>query len=327
MAGRLSSFMNLLAPVRQKRFFEQHWENQPLHVQRSQSDYYAQLLTNRDVEAVISSGGLRFPAIQLARDGGFFPPEAFTRNIRSGGDVFTGVPDLDRIRAEYQSGATISLPGFHRAWKPLGALAAAIEAEFDHPVHTNVYITPGNAVGFSPHYDTHEVFVLQIAGSKRWRIHRPPLPLPHRSQPFDPRNHGPSAPLFELDLLPGDLLYLPRGFVHTTATSDSFSVHVTLGITVYTWIELLIEWAQLSKHSQSFRRALPPGFAGNEEVRRSLGDQLRRMAAELQSVTDYDMFLDNYLRRVRSARVGPQANFSADIMAAGPHERRLNGKI
>jgi ribosomal protein L16 Arg81 hydroxylase len=326
MTGRLSSFVDLLAPARPEMFFKLHWEKQPLHIQRSDSDYYAQLLTNRDVEAAISSGGLRYPAIQLARDGGFFPPEAFTRNIRSGGDVFTGIPDLERIRAEYRSGATISLPGFHRACKPLGELAAAIEAEFDHPVHTNVYVTPGNATGFSPHYDTHEVFVLQVAGTKHWCIHEPPLPLPHRSQPFDPRSWAPSAPLLELDLAPGDLLYLPRGFVHTTATADSGSVHVTLGVTVYTWIELLTEWAQLSKHSPGFRRALPPGFAGQEVVRQSLDDRLRRMIAELQAMTDYDMFLDGFSRRVRSAGVGLRADFSTQVKAAEPREPRSSGQ-
>jgi ribosomal protein L16 Arg81 hydroxylase len=324
MTGGFSSFTQLLAPFSSEIFFEQHWENEPLHVQRAESRYYTGILTNHDVEAVISSGGLRYPAIQLARGGGFFPPEAFTRNIRSGSDIFTGIPDLDRIRAEYRSGATISLPGFHRAWKPLGALAAAIEAEFDHPVHTNVYITPGNAVGFSPHYDTHEVFVLQIAGNKRWRIHRPPLPLPHRSQPFDPRSYAPSGALLEVDLVPGDLLYLPRGFVHTTATSDSFSLHVTLGVTVYTWIELFVEWAQLSKHSQIFRRALPPGFAGHQKVRQSLGEQLYRMIAELQSTTDYDAFLTHFSHRVLSARAGLQANFSTDFAAAGQREKKTS---
>jgi ribosomal protein L16 Arg81 hydroxylase len=322
MTGRLSSFADLLVPLQRETFFTRYWESQPLHVQRSESDYYAQLLTNRDLEAAISSGGLRYPSIQLARGGGFFPPEAFTRTIRSGGDFFTGIPDLDRIRAEYQSGASISLPGFHRAWEPLGTLAAAIEAEFDHAVHANVYITPGNAIGFSPHYDTHEVFVLQIAGGKRWRIHNPPLPLPHRSQPFDPRSYVPSAPLCELDLEPGDLLYLPRGFVHTTETSVSFSVHVTLGITVYTWIELLTEWAQLSKHSPSLRRALPPGFAGREDIGQSLADQLRRMSAELQSITDYNAFLEGFSQRVRSARNGLRASFSTDVIASEPRGQR-----
>lgn len=318
MSGLILTFADLLAPVRPETFFEQNWENEPLHIQRSESSFYENLLTNRDVESAISSGGLRYPAIQLARDGGFFPAEAFTRNIRSGDDVFAGIPNLDRIRAEYQSGATISLPGFHRAWKPLGTLAAAIEEDFDHAVHTNVYITPGNAAGFSPHYDTHEVFVLQIAGSKRWRIHQPPVSLPHRSQPFDPRSYVPSAPLLEIDLTPGDLLYLPRGFVHTTATSDSFSVHVTLGVTVYTWIELLSDWIQLSKNAPNFRRALPPGFARREDIKQSLKDQLPRMITELQRMTDCDGLLDGFSHRVRSARAGMCADFYSDVMVIGP---------
>lgn len=166
--------------------------------------------------------------------------------------------------------------------------------------------------------------MLQIAGSKRWRIHKPPLPLPRRSQPFDPRGYVPSAPLSELDLVPGDLLYLPRGFVHTTETADSFSVHVTLGTTVYTWIELLTEWAQLSKQSPSFRRALPPGFAGREDVRQSLGDQLRRMSAELQSITDYDTFVDGFSQRVRSARNSLRAKFSTDVITTEPREQKQN---
>jgi len=318
MSGRIQTFTDLLVPVRPETFFEQTWEKEPLHIQRSESRFYENLLTNSDVELAISSGGLRYPAIQLARDGGFLPAEEFTRDIRSGGDVFTGVPDLDRIRAEYQSGATISLPAFHRAWKPLGTLAAAIEEDFNHAVHTNVYITPGNTSGFSPHYDTHEVFVLQVAGSKRWRIHKPSLSLPHRSQPFDPRSYVFSAPLLEADLTSGDLLYLPRGFVHTTATSDSFSVHVTLGVTVYTWVELLSDWIQSSKNYLNLRRALPPGFAGHGDVKQSLRNQLPQIIAELQRITDYDDLLNGFAQRVRSARAGMRGDFYNEVVVIGP---------
>jgi hypothetical protein len=68
----------LLTPVRRETFFEQYWENEPLHIRRSEACFYDSLLTNRDVEAAIFSAGLRYPAIQLARDGGFFTAEAFT---------------------------------------------------------------------------------------------------------------------------------------------------------------------------------------------------------------------------------------------------------
>jgi hypothetical protein len=83
--------------------------------------------------------------------------------------------------------------------------------------------------------------------------------------------------------------------------------------------------SQLSKHGQSFRRALPPGFAGDEVVSQSLGERLRRMIAELQSMTDYDMFLDGFSQRVRSARVGRLADFSTDATATEPREQGSTG--
>jgi len=315
MGRPILTFADLLAPISPEIFLEQNWENQPLHIRRRESGFYEELVTHRDVEEAIVSGGLRYPSLQLARDGRFFAAESFTRSIRSGDDVFSGIPNLDRIGAEYRSGATISLPGFHRAWRPLGALAAAVEEQLDHVVHTNVYITPGNAAGFSAHYDTHEVFVLQIAGSKRWRIEKPPLSLPHRGQPFDPRSHRSSAaPLLQVDLAPGDLLYLPRGFVHETTTSDSFSLHVTLGVTVYTWLELLAEWIQSGRHNPSLRRALPPGFTrGN--AKQLLDDQLPLIIAELQRVTDYGRLVDGFAHRVRSARAGAPVDFSTNVLA------------
>ena len=36
---------------------------------------------------------------------------------------------------------------------------------------------------------------------------------------------------------PGDTLYLPRGWLHEAATSDSDSLHLTIGITAYTWLD------------------------------------------------------------------------------------------
>jgi hypothetical protein len=64
MSGRIVTFADLLAPIRPEIFFEQNWESEPLHIQRSESSFYKNLLTNRDVELAISSGGLRYPAIQ-----------------------------------------------------------------------------------------------------------------------------------------------------------------------------------------------------------------------------------------------------------------------
>ena len=82
-------------------------------------------------------------------------------------------------------------------------------------MQVNAYVTPAQNTGFSDHYDVHDVFVLQVAGEKRWRIREPVHPSPLRDQPWtDRRTRGRRRPprrppLLEETLRPGDCLYLP----------------------------------------------------------------------------------------------------------------------
>ncbi len=153
----------LIAPTRPEGFFLEHWERKPFHLSRGDARYYDSLLKNEDLETIITSSDLRYPAIQLARNGSYFPAEAYTKNVKHGSEFFSGVPDLGRIQSEYRSGSTVVLPALQRIWAPLRELCASLENEFSHAVHANAYLTPGNSEGFTPHYDTHDVFVLQIA--------------------------------------------------------------------------------------------------------------------------------------------------------------------
>ena len=307
----------LLAPVLPEDFFRDHWERKPLHLSRGVAHYYHCVLTNDDLETIISSTDLRYPAIQLARNGAYLAPEAYTKNIKHGSEFFNGVPDIGQIQSEYRSGSTVVLPALQRTWVPLRELCAALENDFSHAVHANAYLTPGDSPGFTPHYDTHEVFVLQIAGDKRWRVFEPPLPLPHRTQPFTPIGYALPAPILELELKPGDLLYLPRGYVHTAHTSHNHSAHVTIGMTVYTWVELISELVASSKDIAGFRAALPPGFATREEVKKVLKDGLAQCIDRLRENSDSDRVIDNFLQKVRSGRTSPEGTFQSDVRVIG----------
>jgi hypothetical protein len=317
VSGQGFAFDDLIGEIPREAFFAQYWERRPLHIRRQDAGYYDSLLTRADLETVIASGGLRYPAIQLTKDGRYVPPEAFTQNHAVGRDSLSGVPDLTRIAALYRGGATLSMPFLHLAWKPLADFTAAIEADFDHPAHANVYLTPGGCRGFTPHYDTHEVFVLQIAGEKRWRVDAPPAPLPHHTQPFSAQSQQPTPRVLEVELAPGDLLYLPRGYIHSTATSRTSSLHVTLGVTVFTWVELLADWFQTSKMYPRYRRALEPGFAHDPEVRQRLKADLPKIIAELQELADYDALLEAFARRVTSGAFRPTARFGTEVAADG----------
>lgn len=309
---------SLLHPISIDEFFADSWERKPLFIQRRNNDYYRGLLTDRDLEDIISNSDLRYPAIQLAKNGTFYPAAAYTSDARVGQLVLKGVPNVGTISAEYGKGTTIVLPALLRTWEPLRILAWRLETELDFSIHANAYITPGQAAGFPAHYDTHDIFVLQIAGRKRWQVTEPPIHLPHRSQTFKPEGFKPGPVLAEFELEAGDLLYLPRGYVHATTTSDSHSAHVTMGVNIFTWADLVGDLVPAGAANQEFRRSLPPGFASRAELRPSITRQLRRLLDSVGVRTMFDS--DRYFEQLRRDAIAASwarnpVRFRADAIA------------
>jgi hypothetical protein len=67
-------------------------------------------------------------------------------------------------------------------------------------------------------------------------------------------------PTHELTLEQGDLLYLPRGFVHEARAEDVASAHLTVGLHVTTWLDLMaVALGQLGQRDERFRKSLPVG--------------------------------------------------------------------
>lgn len=86
------------------------------------------------------------------------------------------------------------------------------------------YATPGGGVG--PHIDLYDVFICQGSGRRRWRVGDRG---PHREFAAHPALLHTEAfePIIDVELLPGDILYIPPGFPHdgiTLEESLSFSV-------------------------------------------------------------------------------------------------------
>lgn len=87
------------------------------------------------------------------------------------------------------------------------------------------------------HYDDHDLIVVQLRGDKRWYVAEKPSDLPNTwTAAADPLDLGPHA---SIDLHPGDLLYLPRGTLHSV-DSDTESLHLSIGFTPLTVREAVI---------------------------------------------------------------------------------------
>ena len=201
-----------------------------------------------------------------------------------------------RIMELFASGHTIVLQALHRFWPPLIEFAGALSADLAHPVQINAYITPKQSQGFSPHYDVHDVFVLQITGSKRWVIHDPVHPDPLPSQPWT-RYRGAvescaaKDPSADHVLEEGDVLYLPRGFVHSAEALGGVSIHLTIGIHSHTRHDLVRTLLELAEEDPRLRRSLPLGIDVGDPAQ--LGSELAAtvaaLAEQMQTVSASDI--------------------------------------
>ncbi len=201
------------------------------------ADHFGDLFSETAVDELVSRRGLRTPFIRVAKDGTTLP----TRDFTSGGGVGAGIGDQvddSRLTALFAEGATIVLQALHRTWPPLIDFTQQLAAELGHPVQVNAYVTPPQSRGFDDHYDVHDVFVVQVSGQKRWRIHEPVHPAPLRDQPWTDRREtvaeaADQPPDIDAVLEPGDCLYLPRGHLHAATALGGVSTHLTFG--VHTW--------------------------------------------------------------------------------------------
>ncbi|MFD4025052.1 cupin domain-containing protein [Streptomyces sp. NPDC058576] len=237
---------------------------------RDASDF-SDVFSTSAVDELISRRGLRTPFLRVAQDGATLPSSSFTAPAGVGATVADQLDDTALWRA-FADGATLVLQALHRTWEPVADLVSGLSTELGHPVQANAYVTPPQNRGFDAHYDVHDVFVLQIEGAKRWVIHEPVLPDPLRDQPWtdhraavaDRAAHG--TPHLDTLLRPGDVLYLPRGWLHSARAQGEVSVHLTLGVHVWTRYALAEQLTRAALAAlcddPSMRRSLPLGTRG-----------------------------------------------------------------
>ena len=252
-----SELARALEPVEVERFLTEHWERQPLVVPRSEPGRFDDLLSPRDVERLLTETAIRSPGFRLVKAGETVA--GYTTDVSWRPEPFTGVADVRRVLAEFDDGATIVLQGLHHSWLPLARYCRRLEAFLGHPAQANAYFTPRGSQGLPVHHDTHDVLSLQVAGEKRWLVYPPALELPLRSQRYRSALGAPGDRVLDVTLAAGDTLYLPRGWLHQALTSDADSLHITIGVSVRTWLDEARAALDESADDVEFRRAATGG--------------------------------------------------------------------
>ena len=290
-------------PIGTAEFVAEYWEQRPLAVPRAEEGRFDDLLSVADVERLVSSGGLRTPGLRLVKEGGTIAESAYATDISWRPKPFLGMADPDRVATAFAEGATIVLQALHHTWPPLARFCRTLEQELESGVQANSYYTPRRSQGFAVHHDTHDVFVLQVAGEKHWRVYNPLLELPLKSQRWSSSLGTPGPAVLELNLRAGDTLYLPRGWLHDALTSDTDSLHITVGVNAPTWVDAFRAALAECEQDVEFRRSVPEDGEATvdlvERLAERLGAEDVRRRTRAAFVKSRRPILDGHLEEVR----------------------------
>ena len=276
--------------VSRSTFAGEHWGAAPLLSPAARLDGdFADLFSLGAVDELIANRALRTPFVRMAKEGSVLPAARFTAPGGYGaevGDQLSG----DKVLEEFAAGSTIVLQGLHRTWEPLSAFTRELSAELGTPCQVNAYVTPAASRGFDPHYDVHDVFVIQIHGRKRWSIHSPVHTDPLGDEPWtDHRDavavRAAGTATIDETLAPGDVLYLPRGWIHSATALGDTSIHLTVGIAPLTRHDIVLRLVEHASGDARLRASLPLGIDVSDAgalaglVRETIDDLADRLSA------------------------------------------------
>jgi ribosomal protein L16 Arg81 hydroxylase len=234
----------LLEPLSVETFLDDIWAKDHYHVKRGCPDYFDGLLPGPSpVDELLELFRREPAAVRLVRG-----------RDKKGSDSYLladGSLDVGPIRNDFADGYTIVLDGVEKYVRTIGTVARFIEVELNFPIQVNTYITPPGQTGLAPHYDDHDVLILQVQGSKIWHLYlgadRPPREIQREKDKAVDADTLPAPTDVRLDA--GDVLYVPRGRVHSAETTSEQSIHLTVGIHAPTVLMLAIG----ALYSQSWR--------------------------------------------------------------------------
>ena len=214
--------------------------------------------------------GTRRPGFRLVREGVTADPGRLTRRARIGNRDLTDLIAPNQAIDGYRDGATVVLQALHLTDPALARFANNLALDLDQPVQINAYLSPSSARGLDVHFDYHDVFVVQLEGTKRWRVWSP---TERSCEPISGKHAVPrptleelGEPLLDLVLEPGDVLYLPRGHPHVAETTDRSSAHLTVGVLAITWHRVVRKAIDDEVDAGRLRSSIPLSTLGPDPV-------------------------------------------------------------
>ena len=240
----------LIAPLPLNDFIEDSFTKAPLHISGTRGRF-RELLDWDGLARLFEIGSLEPPRFSVIKSGKTIPGERYLRRLGGISRIDSGA-----LKLLLDTGATAIINHVDDLVPAVAELADEVGDYFHARTAVNLYATWRSERGFEAHADYHDVIVLQLAGRKEWPIYKPTRTDPLRGDRFEAAPAG-AKPHQVVLLEDGDVLYLPRGWIHSPAPVGEPSLHLTIAITRPTGAGFL-EWlAHELRRVPEVRAALP----------------------------------------------------------------------
>lgn len=269
--------IDLIAPLSLDSFFKLHWPAKPL---------FQPAIANK-LEFLHSLPQLQ--SLEKLLDERVLPVRAclpdFNDEVSS---IFVNAQDA--IKA-YRNSMTLVFDGMHTQSSFLQESLNAVQRDLGLPTGGESNLTNARVMAYATpaggttrlHFDANANFVIQLAGTKRWRI----LPNDSVKHPTDRYTSGTGEISIALErqceamlldelpenyiecvMKPGSVLFVPRGYWHETlAEEDSLSLNFTFGQP--TWADILTLTLREHLHQSAAWRELADGVESDDPTRRT----------------------------------------------------------
>jgi ribosomal protein L16 Arg81 hydroxylase len=328
----MTTFADVLSPITPEEFFADYHGKTPLHIPGT-PDKFASVLDRNTLSEIVSQTGLwTGRTVRVIVDNHTLEQSEYCYPGEDRESRPCLIPDPQRVSEWVAYGASVIFNHVSSLTPGLRATVGAVEQGTGGVAdNCDVYISSDRARGVATHFDTYDVYALQLEGIKTWNIYQRHYenPVVHEafktSHGFDLRHRGQLT--HRITLEPGDVLYLPRGWYHDAKTVGPFSLHVTVGIDEPLGIDLMKILIERAVYDPAFRRALP--HADDPDLPQhiaSLGKRLADFAQESDVLGNVVNLLARYHRRRPSALIPPDDDLvemrqqvSVEIADPGDH--------
>lgn len=226
--------------------------------------------------------------------------------------------DLDskKLYALLNDDATLIIDSFEQAAPGLQSAVDSVSDYYHARAQANAYVAFGQCAGFGLHWDDHDVFIVQIEGSKTWQIFGST-----RAYPMNVDRHWLNLPPDEMKdqvkLTRGSILYVPRGCWHNVIANVEPSLHFTIGVTAPTGMDLLKHLSDRARDGEFFRKDVPTTDLSGKE---SYLEEFREHVARIMSSGLIDEFCSEFRRTYYPS---PSMSLPAGIRGVRPSEDSL----